>query len=93
MTPRLGQEMDRFYKMLESVKNLKTPTAAPGEGALSRIFGKAAQPQLDQGETDAGQTNYAEEDVIDAEEYEEYETGRTVGNGYADEEEDSASSY
>lgn len=38
---KVGQEMDRWHKMLASVKDLKTPTPAPGQGAMSRVFGAA----------------------------------------------------
>lgn len=45
INPRVGQEMDRFYKMLGQVKDLKTPTPAPGGGVLGRVFGTAPVPE------------------------------------------------
>lgn len=89
LTPRLGQEIDRFYKMLTNVKSLKEAPVAPGGGALSRIFG--AEPEIAEGEIlNANQENnndyeeadidYEEADIVD-------EEGGTAGYGYADYEE------
>jgi hypothetical protein len=55
LSPRVGQEMDRFFKLLESVKGLKAPVASPNAGALSRIFGGQPQPELEEGTEDGGQ--------------------------------------
>lgn len=68
LSPRVGQEMDRFFKLLESVKGLKAPMANPNAGALSRIFGGQTQPELEEGEDDGAQEEgwiegeYIEED-------------------------------
>lgn len=79
LTARLGQEMDRFYKMLGNVKALKTPDVNASSGALSRIFGAEIGTPVDGPEIEG--PVYAaseEEDIIDIEEYEE------SGEEYAD---------
>lgn len=72
LSPRVGQEMDRFFKLLESVKGLKAPVANPNAGALSRIFG-VAQPKLTEGDSDGGQeeSSFTEGEVVDGEELSE----------------------
>jgi len=65
ITPRLGQEMDRFYKMLSTVKDLKAVPVETGEGVLSRIFGLPAgetQNPATFGDDDNGPQETAEED-------------------------------
>lgn len=62
LTPRLGQEMDRFHKMLKDVKELEsTPDTSKG-GALSRIFGAAPDgdltPELENNGNEADEEAY-----------------------------------
>ena len=65
LTPRLGQEMDRYMKLLGNMKDLKAPVVDPGGGVMSRIFGNDEMP------IGVGSPN--EEDVIEAEVYEDDE--------------------
>lgn len=47
ITPRVGQEMDRFYKQLASVKDLKAPAPGANSGTLAEIFGPTTPPSGD----------------------------------------------
>jgi hypothetical protein len=73
LSARVGQEMDRFFKLLESVKSLKAPVADPNAGAFSRIFGVADQPALGEGDDDDDQEEGST--WIEGEGYEEDDEG------------------
>lgn len=80
LTPRLGQEMDRFYKMLAAQKDLEQkPDPLPG-GAMSRFFEGVPAPQLGDpnGEQEGSEEDGSEEDIIE---------GELVGDGYANQQE------
>lgn len=69
LTPRLGQEMDRFYKMLSAQKDLEQkPDPVPG-GAMSRFFEGMPQPESGElnGQQESGTENDGEEDWEEAE--------------------------
>lgn len=59
LTARLGQEMDRYYKMLESLKELKTPAPAANNGMMSQFFGPPSEllagPEAERGEEDTSE--------------------------------------
>jgi hypothetical protein len=67
LSPRVGQEMDRWFKLLGSVKDLKAPTPSANPGALTKIFGPKPgaplPPQLGDGTNDPTQ-----EEILDIEE-------------------------
>lgn len=84
MSPRTGQEMDRWFKMLSSVKDLKAPVIPTGAGALSKVFGpppEGAQVSLGDG-NDRAQEEASEEDDVD---WQEADLVGPAGEGeYAD---------
>ena len=62
---RTGQEMDRFNKMLGSIKDLKREPPPEGLGVLSRALGKIKAPDM-QGEPDGPEeASEADEDDIE----------------------------
>lgn len=83
--PRLGQEMDRFMKMLTQQKDLETPIVERGVGALSKAFGAlspASNEDIivetgdDHDETDEGYEDYEEGELLGE------ETSAEEGNGF-----------
>ena len=55
LTPRVGQEMDRWFKMLASIRDLETTTDLGEDGPLTRFFKKGigmGSPSNDQTEED-----------------------------------------
>jgi hypothetical protein len=67
LQPRVGQEMDRFMKLLTSMKELASKPKAPeGGGALTRAFGNAVPPSPELGDGDRGLEE--SEEIFDAEE-------------------------
>jgi len=68
LKPRLGQEMDRFYKMLSAQKDLEQkPDPVPG-GAMSRIF-QLPPPQTGDlnGQQESSEEGDGEEDIAEGE--------------------------
>lgn len=74
LTPRLGQEMDRFYKLLTAHKDLEQkPDPTPG-GAMSKFF--PAAPPLEQRSSNDGEEGDIEEaEVVSEEEGEQADIG------------------
>jgi hypothetical protein len=64
INPKVGQEMDRWHKMLAAVKDLKA-APPPGQGAMSRLFGDVGTPE--QIALDEGPMHAAEEEIFEAE--------------------------
>jgi hypothetical protein len=64
LTPRVGQEMDRWFKMLSSIKELETVPDKSDEGPMTRFF-KKAQDQLGAG--NSGDEEDEEDDAIEGE--------------------------
>ena len=81
LTPRVGQEMDRWYKMLSAQKDLETtPDPIPG-GAMSKFFPPAPEIEDSNGQQEISQEGDGEQEIIEAE---------LVDNGIAYDEEDAA---
>jgi hypothetical protein len=93
LSPRVGQEMDRFFKLLESVKGLKAPVADPNAGRFSQIFGGMESPGLGTGDDDAEEADqegdYVEGEYLGEGELteEEWDAQQRAGVGVAYEEE------
>ena len=82
LTPRVGQEMDRFYKMLSNQKDLEQkPDPIPG-GAMSTFFPPA--PQI-------GDSNGVQEGSEEGDSQEDFIEGELVDDGLAYDEEDATS--
>lgn len=71
LSPRVGQEMDRFMKLLESTKTLKTPIPAPSGGAFARAFGGLLPPVLEEGGHDGPAQEEDQGDYVEGEWVEE----------------------
>lgn len=79
MTPRLGQEMDRFFTILNKIKDLNggVPMGNQGGGALDRAFGEQQSPETleemslgvgsigDQTDEEDDEAGYAEAEIIE----------------------------
>jgi hypothetical protein len=87
LSPRVGQEMDRFFKLLESVKTLKAPMPTPGGGVLTRVFGQTKE--LPSGNEEDDDEEYEDAEVVYDEEASEEEWGASqrAGAGFALQEE------
>lgn len=89
LSPRLGQEMDRFLSMSNKIKDLEQKPAPPEGGALSRFFPSAptgdVTPQL--GSSNGNEEDEVEEgDFIEAEvlgDEDSWPEGEQVGDGNA----------
>lgn len=87
ITPRVGQEMDRFMKLLGNVKELKAPVLDPDGGVMKRLFSTDDEDEMPIG---VGSPNEEDDQIVEGEIYDEEESG-AFGAGDADEQENAAS--
>ena len=80
LTPRLGQEMDRFYKLLTAHKDLEAKPDPIAGGVMSRLFPK---PPEQLGESDGSQEDDEDED-------DDIEEAELVIDGFANDEENAS---
>lgn len=67
LTPRVGQEMDRFFKMLTAIKDLETSPDDGADGPMTRFFRNAVPPGTgdDHGEAGEEGDEYEDAEIID----------------------------
>jgi hypothetical protein len=67
LTPRVGQEMDRFFKMLGSIKDLETTPDNGAEGPMTRFFRSVTPPGIGAGDDGEEDGSGEEDGVIEGE--------------------------
>jgi hypothetical protein len=89
LSPRVGQEMDRFFKLLESVKTLKAPVHDPRGGVLTRVFGQSKELPSGNEEDGDEEDEWVDGEIIEDEEAseEEWRASQRAGAGFAFQEE------
>lgn len=74
LTPRVGQEMDRFFKMLGSIKDLETIPDNGAAGPMTRFFRSVAPPGIGAGDEE-DESEDTEDGVIEGEIVDDKESG------------------